>query len=78
MQQFFQQFTAWHFVGLVGLACATYLARTVGRRLARAVVRLISTLEALQTTVHKTEILWERSADVQMFQELERRQKAGA
>lgn len=75
---FLSQFTAWHFVALVLGACFTTVAAWLGRRIAKKLEKLITTLESLGITVHKTEILWERQADVRMFQELERRQKAGA
>lgn len=75
---FFHQFTANHFIGLMGIAAVTYLAKAVGHRIARNVLDLNGNVRRLTTTILKVEIMWDKGADAQMYRELEQKERQAA
>jgi hypothetical protein len=78
MGEFWHTFTATHLVSLAASAAAVYVAKTFGRRFGRSVVELNDNLKHLNSTILKTEILWEKHADASMWADLERREKKHA
>jgi hypothetical protein len=78
LHQFFTSFTATHVVALAGMACVRYVAKTVGVHFGKRVIQLNENLERLNSTILKVDILWERSADVSMFRELDTRERRPA
>lgn len=70
---FLHQFTATHFVWLAAVSCFGLLAATVGKRVGSHLIRLNDNLEKVGPAMVKVEILWDKSADLEMFRELNRR-----
>lgn len=72
---FFHQFGANQFVALAAIAAFSYIAKAVGHRIAKNVLDLNGNVRRLNTTILKTEIMWDKSADAQMYRELEHRER---